>query len=726
MSKSLPRATILLLLLITLAGLIPRYYRLDKPLLIFHAWRQCDTAAIARNIYRNGFDFLHPRIDYRGNGANIAETECQIYGLIVAVFYGLLGEKEAIGRTVTLLFYLATILPLLWLSFHIAGRYSLPFCLFFFLATPMSVVMSTAFQPDAMMLCFLVYSIALFWQYLHSKKPSFGVAASITLALALLVKLSAAHVGIVFLGLSLAYYGLSFIKEVRLWAIAVISLLPACAWYSYASSFPVSFQLWTLGPHRLENWFGWYSSVYVKAFAHHMMGFTLTELVFGLGLIGFIGLLSTTTGKKRALVISWAVALLFYLALTSKHMIRHSYYCLPALPLFALLASWVPAALLRLIEERKQQYFLPATMILFALIGSWIINRSYGALYPHMYVLNDKPKRLLLLAEMIKERTKPDDLIVTATGHGRPELLYYANRKGWHIAFEKATREAVLSLYRQGARWFAILQPNHPQGIVKENDLRTVAPLINRFHKGNYNLNYCAGEGYGFFTVLPIGLWLEKGKGIGTGNFTYDVFQDIRTCIKEGKNIDAMATVLGLNAFLLPKPIPNEQHFLAVPKLLVSPSWRLIHFEDAGFIYLFAGGKSKKRALKEAYEYIDPLNRYGNFSRSPNPSRQIYERCYDEARRAHEKSRSSINCALVLGFMCFQLGRFDEGYQLMSSDDLIKVAPKTCYVNLAIFAYRAKRYDLARKHIQEILSLFGENQQARTLLQVINKEDPPK
>ena len=33
-----------------------RMQQFGKPLLDYHAWRQCDTAAIARNFYRNGLN----------------------------------------------------------------------------------------------------------------------------------------------------------------------------------------------------------------------------------------------------------------------------------------------------------------------------------------------------------------------------------------------------------------------------------------------------------------------------------------------------------------------------------------------------------------------------------------------------------------------------------------------------------------------------------------------
>ena len=726
MGDKLPRATVVLLVLITLIAIVPRYYRLDKPLLIFHAWRQCDTAAIARNIYRSGFDFLHPRIDYRGNGPNLAETECQIYGLLVALAYGCVGIKESVGRLLSLFFYMATAVPLLFLANRVLGPRSLPWTLFFFLATPMSIVMSTAFQPDAMMLFFLVLSIALFWHFLESDDWRFGLFSSMALSLAMLVKLSSAHVGLVFLGLALTYRGLNFIKCKKLWAIAICSLIPPLAWYSYASTFPVSFKLWTLGPQHLSNWFGWLSKDYQRAFRFHFMGFTLTEIVFFLGLFGIIGNWFTRRGKGRKALLAWFIALLAYMALTSKHMTRHSYYCLPALPLFSILAAWLPTEIFeRLGNKSPKTRFLVLPFMIVGLVAP-VCLRTYGAIYPGMYILKDVPRRILLLAKQIKERTAPDELVITSIGHGRPEVLYYADRRGWHVTYEQATRERILKLHGLGAKWFALLQPRHTDFAVKDGDKRSVLPLVHRFYLNEYNFNYCAGEGYRFVTVLPLDHWLTHGPKVGSRNFVNDVFTDIRAAIHSGQNVDEMARVLGLQAFILPPPKPNEDHFRAVRKLISSPRWRLIHFEDAGFIFLLAEGKSKERALREAYDYIDPLNRYGQFCQSPRPTRKVLEKSYDEARRAYEKSRYSLSCALVLAFMCSELGRFDEGYQVLDCPIVIGKAPRTCLMNLAIFALQLKQYSLARQHAKTLLSKWPDDTRARALLNQIDKESPQK
>jgi hypothetical protein len=44
-----------------------RLYKIDGPVADWHSWRQADTAAVARNFIKFGFDPLHPRYDDLSN-----------------------------------------------------------------------------------------------------------------------------------------------------------------------------------------------------------------------------------------------------------------------------------------------------------------------------------------------------------------------------------------------------------------------------------------------------------------------------------------------------------------------------------------------------------------------------------------------------------------------------------------------------------------------------------
>ena len=72
-----------------------------------HAWRQCDTASVARNFHHNGYRLLYPQIDWEVPG--IVEMEFPLYPWTTSLLYRWLGESEAIARGLAILASLLTI-----------------------------------------------------------------------------------------------------------------------------------------------------------------------------------------------------------------------------------------------------------------------------------------------------------------------------------------------------------------------------------------------------------------------------------------------------------------------------------------------------------------------------------------------------------------------------------------------------------------------------------------
>src|SRR5215831_11038196 len=89
----------LLLLIIATAGF--RTQQLGVPLVDFHAIRQCDTAAIARNLFRNGMNLFWPQVDWAGTEPGYVGTEFPLYQGIVALLYNLFGLHESLGRGIS-------------------------------------------------------------------------------------------------------------------------------------------------------------------------------------------------------------------------------------------------------------------------------------------------------------------------------------------------------------------------------------------------------------------------------------------------------------------------------------------------------------------------------------------------------------------------------------------------------------------------------------------------
>jgi len=74
---------------------------LFSPLLDNHAYRQCQTASMARNYVRHGMNFLNPEIDTAGVPQRTG-TEFPIYSYILAAGFKVFGVHEILGRLLSM------------------------------------------------------------------------------------------------------------------------------------------------------------------------------------------------------------------------------------------------------------------------------------------------------------------------------------------------------------------------------------------------------------------------------------------------------------------------------------------------------------------------------------------------------------------------------------------------------------------------------------------------
>ena len=104
-----------------LSGLALRLIGLDEPLIDQQAWRQTDTAAIARNFLDEGYDLLRPRVDWRGISSGVVETNFPLYPYLVACLYGVAGgASEWLGRLLSALFSSLAAVPVYALGRRLA------------------------------------------------------------------------------------------------------------------------------------------------------------------------------------------------------------------------------------------------------------------------------------------------------------------------------------------------------------------------------------------------------------------------------------------------------------------------------------------------------------------------------------------------------------------------------------------------------------------------------
>jgi 4-amino-4-deoxy-L-arabinose transferase-like glycosyltransferase len=227
------RYHVLLLLLLALVIRLPLIF---APLTYTDSWRQADTASIAHNFYHEGgrFDILYPQINWGGSGPGYVEAEFQLYTFIVALLYKVFGEYVALGRLVSLAFTMPTLGIFYLLVRRMFDRKIAAWALFFFAIIPLSIRYSVTFMPEATVMFFYVAALYTFHRWLEHEEWHFFWLAAFSTALAVLVKPTAIHIGVIFTLLLLTRYRFTFLKMKRIWVFATIAIVPSILWYIHA------------------------------------------------------------------------------------------------------------------------------------------------------------------------------------------------------------------------------------------------------------------------------------------------------------------------------------------------------------------------------------------------------------------------------------------------------------------------------------------------------------
>ncbi|MBI5531682.1 MAG: glycosyltransferase family 39 protein [Deltaproteobacteria bacterium] len=238
-------------------------------------WREADIAAIARNFSREGMDPLHPRVDWRGDGPGYAEMEFPFLPWTTACLYNVFGVHIAIGRILSLS---ASVLSLL--LFAALARRVLPgvgalAATAFYALNPLSIWLSSALQPEPFMMAATLAAVLALHRWLEGQRNLDYAIALVALAVALLAKLTAIHIGLVFAILILQRYGRETWKQGKVWLLAAGALLPAAAWYLHAH------HLWkaygnSLGLSNEYHWLG----LDLLAHPSSLLGIPHTELLW--------------------------------------------------------------------------------------------------------------------------------------------------------------------------------------------------------------------------------------------------------------------------------------------------------------------------------------------------------------------------------------------------------------------------------------------------------------
>ena len=456
------------LLAVVVLGLAVRLVDVDKPFLDLQTWRQADTAAIARNYYEEGFDFFHPRVDWRGDTPGYVEMEFPLYNYLVACGYWLVGGvHEWVGHLLSALFSAATIALVYALASTLYGMTAARIAAFAFAVNPLDVFYGRAIMPDAPMLFFSVGAVLLFMRWTESQRAASYAAAAVFTALAFLVKIPTLYLGLPLLFLAWQRFGTTTFRRPALWAFALLTLVPTLLWYHHGfrlfEQTHLTYGIWNrYGYAKWGNPDVLAQGDFYALVLKRLWGVVLTPVGFVLLIAG--ALMPVHDRRERVLHV-WLLALLVFVLIAAEGNRVHKHYQLPFVPVAAIFAGKVLGSFLsdgwRLSLARSpvvRAAFVGVCLTALAVFGYVYAGPLFAAhpFYRAQYEIGQDVDRLIPKDALIVTG-ELDDNKSSPYRSQSPVLLYFSHRKGWQILPEEfADGNRLRDLRDRGARYFLV------------------------------------------------------------------------------------------------------------------------------------------------------------------------------------------------------------------------------------------------------------------------------
>lgn len=201
------------------------------------SWREADMATIAKNIYLNNSNMFHPQIAWDGKGPGYTESEFQVYTGLIALAYKIFGFWEPFARIISFLFSLATLLVFFKLSNYLFHKKTAFAVSFFFAFSPLLMLISNTIQPESVMFFFYISAAFTFIRWVNADSRKNYLLALFFSAMAILCKLTSAHIGIFFVLLIITHKGWRYLFNKKVILFGILSVLPGAIWYMHTHQF---------------------------------------------------------------------------------------------------------------------------------------------------------------------------------------------------------------------------------------------------------------------------------------------------------------------------------------------------------------------------------------------------------------------------------------------------------------------------------------------------------
>lgn len=444
---------VILLFAILIIGLVLRLYKIDRPIADWHSWRQADTAAVARNFIKEGFNPFIPRYDdmsSQGTGFDNPQryrfVEFPILNAIIAAVWSITGINVAYARLVTVFISLSSAAVLYFVVRHLSGRIVAFLSIWFFLTLPYNVFYSSTILPGPLMVFGILGLYFCFIKFLKEDNWIWLIFSIIFANLAILSWPIALFFLLPITYLSYDKYHFKIFQNIKLWILAILSIAPFIAWRIWMLNFPEGIPSWQFllndGNIRFKGaFFRWLIAERMGKLILTVGGFTLFV----------IGLVVKNSKKENLFYLSWLFSLILYFVIFASGNVRHDYYQVPLIPIASIFMAIGTVKLFNLPHGQFIKYLGPVVAV--SLIA---IMYAFGFFEIRGYYWVNRPQ--IVEAGIAADRILPEDAIVIAPYNGDTAFLYQTNRHGYPLyPIEGKTLEKLAD---EGNKYFISVDPN--------------------------------------------------------------------------------------------------------------------------------------------------------------------------------------------------------------------------------------------------------------------------
>jgi hypothetical protein len=438
---------LILLAFIVLFGFCARASTFKSPLLDHHAWRQADTAAIARNFFRERFDVRYPQVDWRGaQPVGYVETGLEASAFLVAALSKAAGSfHPEVGRVVSALTFIPSCL-FAW-SF-VRRRYGQPHgtvaAFVYAFGLPLLLYIERAFMNEALLILLTLSCLVATQRYLEHGKIGWWLIVCAASALLGAIKLPYLIVLAPIAGLFMEARGWRAVTSWELWLAAAVDAGAAAAWYTHARQLADTTGLSFGFQSKVLDW----DLAFSGAFASKIWSRLVRDLLGPIGVLALIAGLGLAVARRRWCELMGVAAFVLYVLVVSAGNFAHDYYQLPLMPVAVpLIASALGELHTRLAGSAR---FAPradgvlAGLLLLAALSTFVRLSSFHSWFYYA------PPDIDFCASAAALDPREGRAVFVAE-YADPKFLFCSNRKGWVLSEGEHTSQAVRTAWAEGA-----------------------------------------------------------------------------------------------------------------------------------------------------------------------------------------------------------------------------------------------------------------------------------